>query len=993
MPVSPCPIVRAIEKAAAANNLNPLRALLQNAPAAWYLTPVRDPEFDHLLPLHVAIQKNCLDALNLLLVDAPFESFNITFPNGETRTSLQLARRLLRIDEAARVPNATSRRNILMRLMSAQIENSDTVTVEMREIVDEISTSDLHQCFNHIGDKTLLHLAIYKRRPNVVKWLLDQGASPYVKCARGQSALDLAQTLDSLCADGVETLIHRYVLFSVDHPDVFISYRQGLESSIAQRMHEALTGPPFFLRVFWDKVSIRPGQLWQSYFAKCVSSSRVFVPLISYDGVLQKIVFNTNSNPQIPDNVLLEHIINRACHNELTKRCVPVCIGDSAPGYPWNPFSFTPSQHNSANQNVLRDLTQLGPNAKTNDQARNLLANLLPAVVEHANVTVATMWQWFSTRNAFVFSDPELAEAARVNDPNLSHSEGVKFDQLCKAIEVAVGEVPRCPIQPLIMTQAGRLTILNDTVNWLAGAALGAAALLNTCSRFSMSRIITNVRRGSIIIHFRLATTPESTFTTQQGYDQLEAWYRDGTLERDVGLGPLRFELEDCVDDSLPMLLHQQRFHFDQVNKQLPESLQLKPEYSSTEIEEFRFSMQTSVSYVASTVPNVAVQAMAQPLFKKQKTTAAIKGEPEDLVNVGNWEFISPLKSLTTQKIKSETSADDDNKDVKEEKYACSNVREIEVVSRRSGYIQHSVDLLRRKQNICGDENDQDIEEGKGNLDEEVDMADWTLIGPPGTYAEGVFQGCLRSNRLEVAVKVVSLRNQHIHQSISVQEKLRQKEQDGIKITEDVKLKVYEEKVLQEMYMQGTLSNKHICFFAGYHKESSSYMSKVLDNPSHDLHRAFRCSEEEGPRRDQLLFFVMEKLSGEDLHEYNASHQFGCGFLLAFEAAPDASNDQVKDALGRFPPFRAAYDALAPELKEKESPADYYKQYLYLDAKHRFLYDHKGGQFLVLKFNTKFKCIDRSRYRCPEPQTFCEDVRTHLDSLRLVYVPSIAAFL
>ena len=150
-------------------------------------------------------------------------------------------------------------------------------------------------------------------------------------------------------------------------------------------------------------------------------------------------------------------------------------------------------------------------------------------------------------------------------------------------------------------------------------------------------------------------------------------------------------------------------------------------------------------------------------------------------------------------------------------------------------------------------------------------------------------------------------------------------------------------------------------------------MSKVLDNPNHDLHRAFRGSEEEeeGPRRDQLLFFVMEKLSGEDLHEYNASHQFGCGFLLAFEATPDASNDQVKDALARFPPFRAAFDALAPELKE--SPADYYKQYLYLDAEQRFLYDHKGGQFLVLKFNTKFKGIDRSRYRCHEPVSY-----THL---------------
>jgi hypothetical protein len=308
-------------------------------------------------------------------------------------------------------------------------------------------------------------------------------------------------------------------------------------------------------------------------------------------------------------------------------------------------------------------------------------------------------------------------------------------------------------------------------------------------------------------------------------------------------------------------------------------------------------------------------------------------------------------------------------------------ISDLSVVSKKSGRYQ-----THPKQHICGDENDKDVDEGKGDLDEEVDMGDWTLIGPPGTYAEGVFQGCLRSNRLEVAVKVVSLRNHHIHDSVSVQEKLRQKRKDGIKITEDVMLKVYEEKVLQEMYMQGTLSNKHICFFAGYHKESSSYRSKVLDNPNHDLHRAFRGSEgeDEGPRRDKLLFFVMEKLSGEDLHEYNAYDLFGCGFLLAFEAAAGASNDQVKDALGRFPPFRAAFDALAQDLKEKESPTDFYKHYLYLDAEQRFLYDHKGGQFLVLKFNTKFKGIDRSQYRRSQPQTFCEEVRTHLVGLGLI---------
>lgn len=593
MPVSPCPVVRAIESAAAGNNLNPLKDLLQNVPTTWHLTPVRDPDFDNWLPLHVAIQKNCLDALNLLLIDAPFDSFIVKFPNGETTTSLLLARRLLRIDEAAGEPDTASRRNILMRLVCAQIENSDAITVEMREIMDEISATDLHHRFSHVGDKTLLHVAVQKKRPNVVKWLLDHGASPHIQCGRGESALTLAQNLDELCANGVETCIHRYVLFSVDHPDVFISYRQGLESNIAKRMHESLTGPPFYFRVFWDRISIRPGQIWQSYFAQCACFSRVFIPLISYDGVLRTIIHNTNSNPQRPDNVLLEHILSRACHNEDEKRCVPVCIGDNAPGYPWNPFSFAPNQQNAAQLNPIRDITQLGLNTETNAQARNLLANLLPAVKEQANVAVADIWRWFSTRNSFLFSDPQLAQAAAANDPNLFQSEVVKYNQLFKAIEIAVGEVPRSPIQSPKITKGGRLTILNDAMNWLAGAALGMAALLSACSRMNMARIVTNVRRGSIIIHFRLVITPESTLTTRQGYDQLEEWYRDGSLEKELGLGPIRFELEDCFDESLLMLLHQQRCNFDAMTKKhLVGSAQLKPEYSSEELQLFRTSIQ-----------------------------------------------------------------------------------------------------------------------------------------------------------------------------------------------------------------------------------------------------------------------------------------------------------------------------------------------------------------------------------------------------------------
>jgi hypothetical protein len=211
-------------------------------------------------------------------------------------------------------------------------------------------------------------------------------------------------------------------LFSVEHPDVFISYRWGLESAVAQRIYELLSGPPFYFKVFWDKESIPSGAIFQSYFANCVLSSRVFLPLISYDGVLRRIVLNTNSNPQRPDNVLLEHIINRACNAaHETQLCVPAFIGhgDNSPGHPWNPWDFAPSQPNAGQQNPIGDITRLGSNSETIAQARNLLSQLLPAAVNHSNVTVAELWRWFCGRNAFLFSDTELAAATVANYPSL----------------------------------------------------------------------------------------------------------------------------------------------------------------------------------------------------------------------------------------------------------------------------------------------------------------------------------------------------------------------------------------------------------------------------------------------------------------------------------------------------------------------------------------------------------------------------------------------
>jgi hypothetical protein len=101
---------------------------------------------------------------------------------------------------------------------------------------------------------------------------------------------------------------------------------------------------------------------------------------------------------------------------------------------------------------------------------------------------------------------------------------------------------------------------------------MATAALLAVCSRMNMIGIVTDVRHDCIIVH--LMITPESTISTHQGYKKLEASFRDGTLERDLDLGPLRFEVEDCIDDSLLMLLHQQRCNFEAILRHSGASVQ-----------------------------------------------------------------------------------------------------------------------------------------------------------------------------------------------------------------------------------------------------------------------------------------------------------------------------------------------------------------------------------------------------------------------------------
>ena len=117
-----------------------------------------------------------------------------------------------------------------------------------------------------------------------------------------------------------------------------------------------------------------------------------------------------------------------------------------------------------------------------------------------------------------------------------------------------------------------------------------------------------------------------------------------------------------------------------------------------------------------------------------------------------------------------------------------------------------------------------------------------------------MFKGEQRSNREEVAVKVVSLQNHAIHDSKWVQEQMANfRDENGCDPTEEERLNIYRQKVrcnsnlnfktkprngfiyspkvLMELNMTQSLSSRHIYFFVGYYTESSTYEHKVTRPP------------------------------------------------------------------------------------------------------------------------------------------------------------------
>lgn len=445
--------------------------------------------------------------------------------------------------------------------------------------------------------------------------------------AEGPDALEVSKQLDK-CLGGTESQIRKLIHERSEHPDVFISYRQDTERDVALELYHTLVSPPHFLNVFLDSspsTGIPLGAKWQQHFVKVITQSQVFVPIISYDGVLKRICESTQF--QYVDNVLLEHIVATALP---AITIVPVWIGpgclsppprgcEPSPSYPWNNIEQLRHQ-------LPQDIAAMATDQKnqpTIDIAQTICREIgiSEQDIPKLDVGLKTVLDLLKARNGVLFQDAALAAAARAAAPQVLDRDNVKVK--CQKLRDALVSRDALPSNPLLLptplplplppplppkrTQSGILTILNENSGaFCATFAVALDAVTMLCRTMSLDVFATNACSGSVVIHFRLMITSHSRMTTSAGYDQLAAWYSDGTMERDLKLGPLRFELEDCDDGSLPLLLHQQQCNFEELNRQFRGAIQLKPSYSAEEMQSLYHlispSLQPSESEAAGAV-------------------------------------------------------------------------------------------------------------------------------------------------------------------------------------------------------------------------------------------------------------------------------------------------------------------------------------------------------------------------------------------------------
>ena len=113
--------------------------------------------------------------------------------------------------------------------------------------------------------------------------------------------------------------------------DVFISYRVASDLAIAEGIYDGLVAAG--ARVWMDKRCLQAGELWELGFCKGLSGSRIFLPLLSRDGINNGSVEWQNFSKLVPsspcDNVFLEQRLALELKARgMIEHICPVFIGD-----------------------------------------------------------------------------------------------------------------------------------------------------------------------------------------------------------------------------------------------------------------------------------------------------------------------------------------------------------------------------------------------------------------------------------------------------------------------------------------------------------------------------------------------------------------------------------------------------------------------------------------------------------------------------------------
>jgi len=104
---------------------------------------------------------------------------------------------------------------------------------------------------------------------------------------------------------------------------IFISYRVDSDQQLVRALHQKLTA--LGLCVWFDEKCLKPGESWEEGFAKGLLGSKIFVPVLSRDGLAPFAQLQEDSDA---DNVLLEHLLALEQHKRQRMHAIfPVFVG------------------------------------------------------------------------------------------------------------------------------------------------------------------------------------------------------------------------------------------------------------------------------------------------------------------------------------------------------------------------------------------------------------------------------------------------------------------------------------------------------------------------------------------------------------------------------------------------------------------------------------------------------------------------------------------